>query len=514
VTSHNWRRARRFGGGFRFRRYAGQPAAELEEVPVPDLVRIPLAQGFPAVESALGGSRYPIRALKPTVHVGQSVRTGEVVGRDDDAISTPVHSSVSGTVSAIDELPLGGRIVPAVVVRTGAPEQVLHVDGYSEQWQSLSAERIEQMLHLAGVTGLGPEGIPSRFGSAAIGPDEVEDVIVHHAGTDVLNPSPRVLLAAARRLNFLAGLRILGRVLPKARLHVVLSVEERELLDSLGQMARKAERVQVWGIEPKYPGASPELLTMTVLGREFPFGYSAASIGLVLLDVQSVLHAFQAVVEGRVVTERIVAMSGTGFARPTHVRARIGTALRDVVAGRTVTTDPVRVILGGVMTGTDASDLALPLDRTATQVVALPAGDRRLPLAFIRPSLQWDSWTRSFPANWLPAARHADVNLKGEERPCVQCGACAAVCPVRIIPSLIHRSLRAGVGEAQMRYGVQQCIDCNLCTFVCPSKIALAASMRETKAKLVETGCDNWSCLVPKQDLKGLEEYKGVRSVR
>jgi hypothetical protein len=38
--------------------------------------------------------------------------------------------------------------------------------------------------------------------------------------------------------------------------------------------------------------------------------------------------------------------------------------------------------------------------------------------------------------------------------------------------------------------------------------------MRETKAKLVETGCDNWSCLVPKQDLKGLEEYKGVRSVR
>jgi len=70
------------------------------------------------------------------------------------------------------------------------------------------------------------------------------------------------------------------------------------------------------------------------------------------------------------------------------------------------------------------------------------------------------------------------------------------------------------IDESLVRYGAFNCIDCNLCTLVCPSKIPLAQAIRETKEKLMEVGCDNSSCVVPRFDLKGIEEYKGVKSIR
>jgi Na+-translocating ferredoxin:NAD+ oxidoreductase RnfC subunit len=82
------------------------------------------------------------------------------------------------------------------------------------------------------------------------------------------------------------------------------------------------------------------------------------------------------------------------------------------------------------------------------------------------------------------------------------------------MPHLISRSLKFGINESLVNLGAFNCINCNLCTVVCPSKLPLARQLRETKARLLEVGCDNSSCVLPRFDLRGVEEYKGVRSVR
>jgi Na(+)-translocating NADH:ubiquinone oxidoreductase A subunit len=251
-----------------------------------------------------------------------------------------------------------------------------------------------------------------------------------------------------------------------------------------------------------------------VLGEPFPFGHSAINVGVVILDSQAVVQAYEAVTAGRPAVERILALSGPGFATPTHVRVRVGTRFEHVVAGR-LKDVPVRLVRNSLLSGIEVQDRAVPVTRNDGQLVAALTGAERVPFAFARPGLNRDSWTRAFLARVLPLNKQADTNLHGDERPCINCGFCSRVCPVRIIPHLITRiARRVGVSERLVNYGVFNCIDCNLCTFVCPSKIPLAQQMKETKERLLEVGCDNSSCILPRFDLRGVEEYKGVKSIR
>lgn len=57
--------------------------------------------------------------------VGDTVEVGQVVGDSDKPVSAPVHSGVSGKVTAITELLLpGGRKTPAVVIESDGEGRV------------------------------------------------------------------------------------------------------------------------------------------------------------------------------------------------------------------------------------------------------------------------------------------------------------------------------------------------------------------------------------------------------
>jgi len=453
--------------------------------------------------------------LEPLVKKGDTVHAGQIIGRDDTTVSSPVHATINGRVAEIAKLEVSGREVFAVIVEGDGTDSWVKVGGASVQWENLTAAQIEELLYLTGATGLAREGIPTRFHSAVIGPETVRHVIVSQVGADVFNPDPEVLLSEAALPAFVAGLAILGRVMPNARFHVAVSDENRVMVGQLAKLLGADSKASVHALEPRYPQEFTELLVKTVLKEDFPFGFSAANVGVVVMDVQAVLAARAAVVEGCPAIDRLVALAGPGFQRPTHLRARVGTPIEQVVAGRLRVGDlPQKIVLNSILSGPAVEDLSRPLDRTVTQLIALPDDNRRLPFAFARPGLHSESFSRSFAPAWLPIKKVANTNRHGEERPCIQCGWCARVCPVRIIPQLIYRQARVAINETLVRYNIFNCIDCNLCSMVCPSKIGLARNIADTKSKLLGVGCDNSSCVVPKFDLKGVEEYKGVKTIR
>lgn len=488
-----------FGGGHRFRNFAGQPEERVLDVGLPQSALVPL-------QSGLGVPNEPL------VKVGQAVVAGQVIGRNDAAVCSPVHAPVNGTVKGIETVNLRGRAVRCVALSTTPGVGWQALDGHSERWQSVESAKVEELLYLSGATALSPEGVPTRFRSSSIAPDSVTDVIVHHTNCEPFDLSAELLLAG-REGEFAAGIAILSRVLAKARFHVALDAR-------LGALGGRIERAlaelkfnaALKPVQARYPQSAPEMLVHVVLGREFPFGYPASSIGVITLDFPGVLAAFEAVTAGKPVIERLVAFGGPSASGSVHLRARVGTPLQILLGGRLG--PDARVVLDSALAGHAADDLSVPLERTTSRVMALTESTRRAPLAWARPGLHRESWSRAFAAWYTDAQKTADTNLHGDERPCVQCGWCARVCPVRIIPSLIHRHLRVGVSEELVRYNVFNCIDCNLCTFVCPSKIPLAEHVMKAKSDLLAVGCDNSSCIVPKFDLRGVEEYKGVKSVR
>jgi Na(+)-translocating NADH:ubiquinone oxidoreductase A subunit len=467
---------------------------------VPARVMIPLLQGFGL-------------PVTPTVEPGDRVYAGQIIGRDDKGISSPVHSSINGQVISIEKTNYFKREMSMVVIEGDVSGEYQRIEGHSAEWEKLSSEEIESLLYESGVTSLDREGIPTRFKTSVILPDEVENIIIHWAGSEIYNLSLDILLKGRSLYNFVQGLRILSRIMPRARVHIALNKEKKHIIERIEKLTSQLAKFTIHPVVSKYPQGYDEVLVPTLLKKEFPYGYSAANIGIVVLNIRAVLHVFEAVVEGKPLIERMVALSGHGFKDNLHLMVRVGTPLGSILKGRTRDI-PLRVVLNSLLTGFELKDYSLPVDRTFSQIIAIPENKEREFLAFARPGSRRDSYSRTFLSAYLRMTKTLDTNCHGEERACIQCGYCAEVCPVRIIPSLLNRYVRLGIDETLMRYGIFNCIDCNLCTFVCPSKISLADNLRKAKGQLVEIGCDNYVCISPRFNLKGYEEYKGIKSIR
>ncbi|MBM4142617.1 MAG: 4Fe-4S dicluster domain-containing protein [Lentisphaerae bacterium] len=485
---------RPFSGGYRFSRFQGQPAASLVALDAPRRVIIPLRQGFRD-------------AAKSLVGPGDAVAAGQVVGADEARLCSPVHASVAGVVEEVrasDAGDAGGTIV----IRTAPSGPLKKLPGHSPRWADLSGEAIGDLLYRAGVAALGG-GIPTRHRSALIEPGEVEAILVRDTGSEMYCPSLSVVLGEERLRAFVEGLLILQKALRGAPVHVAIDRRESVLVGRLSRALSGRAGVALHPLEPRYPQDFDAVLVPALLGRPFPHGYAAANIGVVTLDCQAVVHAYEAVAEGKPLIERIVALCGPGCRRPVHARVPVGAPLADAarLAGAG---EGVRFVKNSTLTGPKLADPQVPIDRTFAAVVALPERGPAGLLPFARPGFREDAHSRTFLSCLLPTARAASASLKGEPRPCVSCGYCQDVCPAGIIPHLLYKYVAKGYFEDLLATELRifDCIGCNLCSYVCPSKIGVAEHVRIGQDRLLKEGVDNSADILSSFVLKGLDSSR------
>jgi electron transport complex protein RnfC len=490
-----------FRGGYRFAEFQGQPDDTLEEPFIPSQVNIPLLQGFGKEGDCL-------------VKVGDKVSAGQIISRNDQNVSSPVHATISGIVSGINKTNYFGKNCLVVSIKGDGRSEYQKIPNASSNWSKLSKESIEEILYVSGVTALGYEGIPSRFNSSIIKPDDVENVIVHLVGSEPYTISPSALFHKKTTQNLFDGMEILHKIMPKAQIHLAIN-KNKNIFQGLDEQITKYNWLKIQYLKSKYPQNHEAMLVKTVLGQQFPYGYSSANIGVIVLDLQSVLHVYEAVVEGKPLIDRTIALCGTALKKPLHVKARIGTALDDVIGSRIKEGIIPRIILNSLLTGAVLDDRSLPIDKTYSQIIAIPENHNRQFLAFIRPGIRSDSYSRTFMSNFLPMVQKTcDTNQNGEERPCISCNYCEEVCPVNIMPHILSKYVkRSLIDETLANLHIYDCIQCGLCSYVCPSKIPLVQHIKEGANLLMDQGCTPDQCILPNFDnIKGVVGiYRGVK---
>jgi Na(+)-translocating NADH:ubiquinone oxidoreductase A subunit len=482
-------RGKRVIGGYRFTRFSGQPQLDIVDAGVPSTVTIDL--------SPVGAT-----AVRPLVEEGETVTAGQILARDDEALGNPAIATLSGTV---EEIRRGGKSGASVVIRGAGTDSRKTVEGYSPEWRSLGADALEKLVYLSGASGTVGGGIPTRFSSAMIEPGQVEHILLQVVPAEVFNPAPSALLAGRELSAAAEGLGVLAKIMPGAAVHLVGSRKQKSLLEKLQQACRQIGlgEVLLHTVQARYPNHREEVLVPAVLGQEYPHGYSALNLGVLVIDLQALLHVRDAVIEGKPAIQRVVALGGGGFSRHPHLRVRIGAPLAETLDSYLDREQPQRIVRNSLLTGSIVNqDVVDPLLAT---VIAVPEDKQGPPLAFSRPGFRTDSYSRTFLANFIPFKKTVDTNIHGEHRPCIACTYCDSVCPAGILPHLLHRYVQRDViDETLLRLRIFDCIDCNLCTYVCTSKIPLAELMRQGKAKLQAEGLD------PRAEQAGRRALKGV----
>ncbi len=479
--------------GYEFSCFQGQPEKNITQLTVPPRVTIPLKQGF--------GNE-----VSPVVKAGQQVLAGQIIAKDDQSISNPVHSSVSGTIAGIE--------AGAITIDSDGSDKWKKLDGFLPNWGDLTAEKIGELVYLSGAGSSGESGIPTGYNSSTIPPNEVKDLIIQGIGAEPYNISLDVLLEDEQLSHFIDGMKILKRLMTEAKQHLVLDKSQNALISRILQSPDIDDSVNLFTTNPKYPARRDEVLMPLLLGKKFPHGYSAANAGVIILDIPAVLDVYYAVAEGKPLIEKTMALCGPGFTENTHVKFRIGSSFEHITADRVDTDKSLRFVRNSCLIGEKVSELSEPADRTVAIVIAMLEDNESEFLSFARLGLNRDSysWTCAsdlFNKNRKLLLKKCGTNVHGERRPCLFCSFCKNVCPADIIPHLLFQyAERDIIDEDLLRYRIFDCIECNLCTYVCPSKIPVSEFIKKGKKRLIEEG---FELPTPVAKLKGIEKYKTVK---
>lgn len=407
------------------------PAASrpLEEYS-PAILVLSMRQGF-------GGE------CEPAVSPGDRVLVGDVVGRSRDDFSPPIHSGVSGTVLAVEpRLTADGDEVTAVVIendRRNAPAPLLPeltIHEPQKKW-------IERMRE-AGLIGMGGAGFPTYKKYSG---KPVNTVLVNGCECEpYLTCDHRIMLERTDRV--IEGALALGRAAGVNTGEILICVEQNKP-DAIERLTRAAgSKVKIVSLPTRYPQGGERQLIQAVLGREVPMGGLPADVGVVVSNVSTAAAMGDAAL-GIVLTHRAVTVAGE-VAQPVNLFVPIGTLFSDLLkaAGGEKSSGnlppsfwekgaPRRLIAGGPMTGRLLDSADVPVTKGSAGLVVLP------PQSF-------------------------------EEQNCIRCGACARVCPSRLMPFAIDAAVIAGKMAVCADYGAVQCISCGSCSFVCPARRYLA----------------------------------------
>ena len=400
----------------------------IEVFPAPEKVIIPISQhiGAPA---------------KPVVNKGDRVTIGQLLGGAGGFVSSPVHSSVSGTVLSVGLFPHPmGKLVMAVEIANDGTDEKCAFTSLA-QWNNTETKELISKIQAAGIVGMGGASFPTHVKMSPPENKKIDTLIINGAECEpYLTADHRAMLE--RTEDLLTGTLILKKILGARRCFI--GVEENKP-DAIQAVLSKLSGAQFKGeitlarLQVKYPQGGEKQLINAITGRMVPSGGLPMDSGCVVQNVGTAIAVRDAILDGVPLYQRIVTVTGPTVKSPKNLLVRIGTPIRLLLAACDVDMRATRkVIMGGPMMGIAQSDIDVPVIKSTSGILA------------------YDKTTPS-----------------DREYPCINCGHCLHACPIHLVPSRLAKFVEHEKIDEAIEWNITDCMECGSCTFVCPSKINL-----------------------------------------
>ncbi len=370
------------------------------------------------------------------VKKGEIVKKGQLIAAGTSAVSSNIHSSVSGKVLDVSTQPhpVYGNCEAIIIENDG---QELWADGIpcKRDWQSLQAVDVLEIVKNAGVVGMGGAAFPSYVKLAPPPGKPVDTLVVNAAECEpFLTVDHRLMLERAPEVA--QGIRIIQKLLGVQ--NVVIGIEDNKFDAFKAMEAELKGHAKLVLVPTKYPQGAEKMLIKTLLGREVPPGKLPLDVGVVVQNVSTALAIFEAVTMGVPTIERVVTVSGGAVKEPKNLRLRVGTLFEDAInlCGG-IQGKVEKLIMGGPMMGMSQYTMAVPVVKGTSGILLLSP---------------------------------SDVS-SGDEAACIRCGRCVKNCPMGLNPSMLGiLGERELVDEAKEEYNLLDCLECGCCSYNCPSK--------------------------------------------
>ena len=402
----------------------------LKRFPDPEEVVIPLSMhaGAPA---------------NPVVQVGDEVKVGQKIGEAAAFISSPVHSSVSGTVTAIENRGHATRGECLSVVIRSDGKNTLHGSVQPHKGlEELTPDEIVEIVKEAGIVGMGGAGFPT---SVKLKPAKPVDTILLNGCEcePLLTADHRVLLEFADDVIY--GLKAIIKAVGAEKGVIVIEDNKPDAIQLMNEKTADLDNIEVVAAKTKYPQGAEKMLIKRVTGRKVPSGGLPADVGCIVSNISTTKAIADAILTGMPLIERVVTVTGERVKNPGNFIVKIGTNTKDLIdyCGGIIG-DDVTIKAGGPMMGFLLTDTNVPIMKGSNGIIAVDT----------------------------------DHTV---EQPCIKCGRCMDVCPMELSPLYFAKFADEENWQGMKDKNVMDCIECRCCEYICSSKIPLVTKIKAGK---------------------------------
>jgi len=406
----------------------------IEEIPPPKMVVLPLIQHTGA-------------PCEPLVKPKDKVSLGEKIASSDKYISSPIHSSLSGKVLKIENFnhPTLGKALAIFIEKEETEEKFIEYP--QKKPEELSPQELKEIIKEAGIVGLGGAGFPTHVKLSP--PKPIDTLILNGAECEpYLTCDERLMCEKPEEI--LKGLEIICKITSPQKIFLGIEDNKKEAINIMKNSLHKLglDKVKIVVLKTKYPQGGEKQLIKVITGREVPSGGLPFDVGVLVHNVGTAYAIYEAVYRGKPLYERVITVSGKAIKRKGNFKVRLGTLVSDIVefCGGFLK-EPKKIVFGGPMMGIAQWSLDTPIIKGTSGILFLT---------------------------------EEELNLE-ESGPCIRCGKCIEVCPMKIMPASIALASEYNRWEIAKNYNPLDCIECGACSYVCPTRRNLVQLIKMAK---------------------------------